>query len=316
MPVYDPTTLPPPHPLCQPQPQFSVNDDDYSQQSYLPYLQPPELESTNIDRHSKIHQQGANEHYEHPGVGIDKDHHRSSFIGTSLKSDQFQHPPERTPQVPQSTQNTVSFDANPVPDHGQATNRRSSWQGSSPNTNLSADPQYRPDQNLQTAASLSSGHHSSLPDHRDVLQRATSSSVSARSHRSASTTGSKSSGLQPRHLPKNLVMPTPLQQEVGIQRQTSHRVQPQSSSTLPDSRAGLNRASSQARAQDIPMLPSSRKLRKRTGSPEHSHPPTQFTATATYASSENVGSSNLQSSHMNNPKNRAHKRLSKRRNDL
>jgi hypothetical protein len=258
-------------------------------------------------------QQGANNLYELPGVVSVKENHRSSFIGASLNPGHPRLPPELTFQVPQGTQRAVSFDVNPVQNHVQApraTSHQSSWgqQDSSSNTRRD-DSLYHPDQNPTTAASLSNGHHGPLPDHRDVPQRAPSSSVSSRSQRSASTTGSRSGGPQPLHLPKHLVMPTPLQQDVGLQRQTSHRAQPHSSFILPDSRSGLNRTTSQARAQDIPMLPNSRKLRKRTGSPEHTLPPTQFTAAP--VSSVNVGAS-----HMNNNKNRVHKRLSKRRNDL
>jgi len=243
----------------------------------------------------------------HKKVAQEK-HHGLDASSASPHSNYRQDPEgnRRFSQIPQGLSKMVSFD---IPNHVQPPRRPKHVslqpQGSSFEQYVDLERERR----HGTAAILSPDPHDLLPTTVEAVQRTPSALGSTRSKGSLSI-GSAKNAPQNRYLPKRLVMPKPLQQDVRI-AQSSHRHSPPSSS---DSLSQPDRANSQPRAQDIPIFPGSRKLRKKTtvvaGFP-NSNPPTLFVPL-----SINTVSPDL-SLHSKDQKNRAPQRvLSKRRSNL
>ena len=212
-------------------------------------------------------------------------------------------------QVPQGFHHAVSFD---TPTHTQlphpSEQGRRSLDSLHPSWHSDAHRQ-RPDRDrrsLQVPKGNGSGSGSSsdLPStststhSQSVQSHAPSIQTSAGSH---SSTRSRSDAPQPRHLPKRLVMPTPLQS----QQHPSHPGGP-SASARPNAYSSRDKGSLQPRAQAIPMLPESRKLvRKRTSALNQQHVALTSDTEVVDASSRVIGQREM-------PK----RVLSKRRNDI
>jgi hypothetical protein len=162
----------------------------------------------------------------------------------------------------QGTQRSVSFDlpAHDRPQIDPKPDRRYSDMPGHLQNSADSRP-HRPDRHPARVG----GAGSATPNTSVDSHSAQSHPPSLQTSVGSASTRSRSDAPQPRHLPKRLVMPMPLQ----LQQHPSYRGGPVAPAHL-DPYASRDIVNSQPRAKDIPMLPESRKLvRKRAGAPNY-----------------------------------------------
>ena len=201
------------------------------------------------------------------------DQHRRASVNyeTQGRPERFSHlshqqQPERPQPGPQVPKKSVSFEGHSDPNHARP-HRNFPADGSRSSVKQWTDPQQqRRSGDLEVTTRHHPSHYAPVPD---IPHQAPSLSASAKSQSFVSSIGSNKSGAHSsRYVPKNLVMPTPLQplqEDTRMQQPPmSHWAHSYSSSNTSDSHYDGTR--SHSRAQDIPMLTESRKLRKKVSS--------------------------------------------------